>query len=687
MGQGNIDKAVANVFGDAPAEPPGPAADSMSNLLASSAHFSRKLENAEALVATVRALKRARHPEEVVALVMKALRAVYGWRFGAFWSPHADTGLLLLSASLGDCAAQFLRECEEAALSSGEDLPGRAWIADEVLVEDHLEAGEGSPLSEPALAAGFTSALAIPLCIQNMSFGVVTFHHSEAIQPSDERTNVLEHVGWMTAQVLARFRSSQTQDTSESLQDILHSVQKRVGESATVQSALRSAIEAMRSELDWQYAAVWQLDALDEPSLESGSRPAGLGPPTPRPAEHDGTAFSEVLRTKSPSGPPAPNGPLGPRRKALDAHGHHAAVPLVEFGRPIAIIELIGRPQPLFAAEREALGSIAETLERAMGRIAHRERDQARVNELLSTVDALAGGQLNRPAAVGGDDLLGELGDGLNRVISRLQGSLRIIRTSSEDVASMASSVAGTSGQIGTMTQQSDSELKTASEQAKQICQHVGAFSDTVQQMDESIQGICRYAEDARRVLSQASNLGEETDGHMGELGRRSVEIGRAVQLIQAVAAQTNLLALNATIEAARAGSYGKGFSVVATEVKELAKQTARATDVIGDQVEGIQTEVAGVLEGLGTINGTLQSMRDISTEISNRLTAHAGISNSVGSGLHAVADEAQAIRASLERLTDISAGTASAATQTRGSAKRLSSLTERLTEVVQDLA
>ena len=121
--------------------------------------------------------------------------------------------------------------------------------------------------------------------------------------------------------------------------------------------------------------------------------------------------------------------------------------------------------------------------------------------------------------------------------------------------------------------------------------------------MESAIREIAHNATEAARVAGQAVSVAENTTRTVGKLGDSSQEIATVIKLINGIAEQTNLLALNATIEAARAGEAGKGFAVVASEVKELAQETARATEDISQRVEAIQADTAGAVEAISRIS------------------------------------------------------------------------------------
>ena len=121
-----------------------------------------------------------------------------------------------------------------------------------------------------------------------------------------------------------------------------------------------------------------------------------------------------------------------------------------------------------------------------------------------------------------------------------------------------------------------------------------------------------------RGWLSQATGVVESTNVSVAQLGSSSEEIGNVVKVITSIAEQTNLLALNATIEAARAGEAGKGFAVVAGEVKELAQETARATEDIARRVEAIQSDTQGAVAAMGRSRSIIASINDYQLTIAS---------------------------------------------------------------------
>ena len=170
------------------------------------------------------------------------------------------------------------------------------------------------------------------------------------------------------------------------------------------------------------------------------------------------------------------------------------------------------------------------------------------------------------------------------------------------------------------------------------------------------VRDIAKNANDAARVANEAVQVAESTNQTVGRLGASSAEIGEVIKLISAIAQQTNLLALNATIEAARAGAAGKGSAVVANEVKELAEQTAKATEDIGGKIAAIQNDtqsavsaIAGIGEVIGKINeisGTIatavEEQHATTGEMSRNLTQAAEGSRVIAENISGVAQAAQ---------------------------------------------
>jgi methyl-accepting chemotaxis protein len=191
--------------------------------------------------------------------------------------------------------------------------------------------------------------------------------------------------------------------------------------------------------------------------------------------------------------------------------------------------------------------------------------------------------------------------------------------------------------------------------------------------MTSSVDEISRQVQESAKIADEAVKQAQQTDARINALSQAAGRIGDVVKLITAIAEQTNLLALNATIEAARAGEAGRGFAVVASEVKQLASQTAKATDEIGTQIAGMQAatneSVAAIKEIGGTISRIAQIASTIATAVEEQGAATQEIARNVQQAAHGTSKVAS-------NITDVNRGageTGSASTQVLASAQSLS--------------
>ncbi len=198
-----------------------------------------------------------------------------------------------------------------------------------------------------------------------------------------------------------------------------------------------------------------------------------------------------------------------------------------------------------------------------------------------------------------------------------------------------------------------------------------------------SIRLISSSSNESARVAKEAVSAAANAKVIVSELGNSSTKIGNVLKLITSIAQQTNLLALNATIEAARAGEAGKGFAVVAHEVKELAKETAKATNEIGLKIEAIQSSTKSAAQAIGQIDSVINQIDEISASIASAVEQQTATTNEMGRSVNEAASSANDIAQSIKGVARTAQNTTVAADQTRDAAQAMAAMAYQLQSLV----
>ncbi|GGM79297.1 hypothetical protein GCM10007977_096040 [Dactylosporangium sucinum] len=246
-------------------------------------------------------------------------------------------------------------------------------------------------------------------------------------------------------------------------------------------------------------------------------------------------------------------------------------------------------------------------------------------------LDAVAEGNLTEVAAVGSRDEIGRMAHALDRANDRTRQVVQAFTETAHTLASSAEELSATSRQIAGAADEASGQAGVVSTAAEQVSANVQTVAASSEQMTASIAEIARNAADAAKVANQAVDTAQAATTTVAKLGESSQEVGNVIKVITSIAEQTNLLALNATIEAARAGDAGKGFAVVANEVKDLAQETAKATDEIGQRIVAIQDDVHQAVSAIAQISEVIARIDQFQTTIAAAVEEQTATTQEIG--------------------------------------------------------
>ena len=259
------------------------------------------------------------------------------------------------------------------------------------------------------------------------------------------------------------------------------------------------------------------------------------------------------------------------------------------------------------------------------------------------------------------------------------------VREALDRLASAATEMRATAESMSAIAEETQRQSVAVSESAEQTSANIQTVAASSEEMAGSVEEIDRQVTQVSGIAHEAVQQAHQTNVAVNTLAETAHRVGQVLQLVQDIASQTNLLALNAAIEAARAGETGKGFVVVASEVKALAHQTAKATKEIAGQIASVQTVTAHVVRAIQCIGGTVGKIDNIATIIASTVEQQSNATREIARNALEVAEATEGVSANIAGVGLAAGATGAAATQVLASARQLGRQSETLRFSVAD--
>ncbi|MEI8397048.1 MAG: globin-coupled sensor protein [Rhodospirillaceae bacterium] len=309
--------------------------------------------------------------------------------------------------------------------------------------------------------------------------------------------------------------------------------------------------------------------------------------------------------------------------------------------------------------------------------VAEKERrNPARTAQLYSLITNAVFVDMERSFDVYSKAVLEHANDMIYDLAENFEGTVMGAITT---VADVSNRVNLSTGEINATIGRNEQQCADAVRSASDTNDNVHAVAAATEELSASIAGVIRQVSESSQIVAQARSAADSSRQTIANLAESTSKIGNVLRLIEAIARQTNLLALNATIEAARAGEAGRGFAIVAHEVKNLAKQTADATEDISRQITRVQSDTRLAVNGIGEIGEVITRLDAISNHITESMEQQGAATSEISRNVQSVSGATRDIST---QLTDLSRSSGDA----RGQVQNISNISSELNTASSEL-